>query len=132
MNIVLDVSGAVSTLLQDEKKGTFKDYLSEADFIIAPEVFVVELGNVMWKYVRFQNMSEPKARQVLVSGLDMIDEFVPDLTLIDEAVQLAIQTRHPVYDCLYLTLALKTGYSILGHDKKLKSLAHSLKIGVAQ
>ncbi|MEQ8713755.1 MAG: type II toxin-antitoxin system VapC family toxin [Cyclobacteriaceae bacterium] len=132
MNIVLDVSGAVSTLLQDEKKGTFKDYLSEADFIIAPELFVVELGNVMWKYVRFQNMSEPKARQVLVSGLDMIDEFVPDLTLIDEAVRLAIQTRHPVYDCLYLTLALKTGYSILSHDKKLKSLAHSLKIGVAQ
>lgn len=132
MNIVLDVSGAVSTLLQDEKKGTFKDYLSEANFIIAPELFVVELGNVMWKYVRFQNMSEPKARQVLVSGLDMIDEFVPDLTLIDEAVRLAIQTRHPVYDCLYLTLAYKTGYSIFTHDKRLKSLAGSLKIDVLE
>lgn len=130
MNIVLDVSGAVSSLLQDDQKGIFADYISDADSIIAPELFVVELGNVMWKYVNFQDMNEAKARQILVSGLDLIDEFISDITLIDEALQLAVETKHPVYDCLYLTLAYRTGYSILSHDKKLKALARSLQITV--
>lgn len=130
MNIVLDVSGAVSSLLQDDQKGIFADYISDADSIIAPELFVVDLGNVMWKYVNFQDMNEAKARQILVSGLDLIDEFISDITLIDEALQLAVETKHPVYDCLYLTLAYRTGYSILSHDKKLKALARSLQITV--
>lgn len=130
MNIVLDVSAVSPVLLAEQHGDATADHIANADSIIAPELFIAELGNVLWKYVNFHDLDESTAIQVFDLGLDMIDDVVSNTAITSEAMRLAIQTRHPVYDCLYLTLARRTRYTLLTHDKKLKSLARSLDVEV--
>jgi predicted nucleic acid-binding protein len=47
----------------------------------------------------------------------------PDADLMDEAVALALDNRHPVYDCLYLALAIERREPLLTADRKLAELA---------
>ena len=130
MNIVLDVSAVIPVLFADDQGDTTADHIANADSIVVPELFIVELGNALWKYVNFHELDVVTAIQVFALGLDMTDQVVSNAAITAEAMKLAIQTRHPVYDCLYLTLARRTHYVLLTHDKKLKSLARSLDIEV--
>ena len=41
-------------------------------------------------------------------------------------MEIAIQIRHPLQDCLYLALAKRTGNSLLTADPKFAQRAHSL------
>ncbi len=128
MNLILDVSGAMPFILDDQRRALTADLIFKADTVIVPEIFVAELGNVLWKYVRFNGIEETEAHRALQIGLDMADKIIPNASIIDDALVLAVKTSHPVYDCLYLTLALKMRYGVLTQDKKLRSLGDSLGI----
>lgn len=91
---------------------------------------MVELSKVLRKQVKFHDMMKATVSQILILGLDMTDQVVSNAAITAEAMKLAIQTCYPVYDCFYLTLARRTPYALLTHDKKLKSLARSLDIAV--
>ena len=43
---------------------------------------------------------------------------VPTSSLIGAAARLALDLDHPVYDCIYLALALQEGYPVLTADRR--------------
>lgn len=50
MTIILDVSAAIQIVLKKEKANFFNEWYKKANWIIAPDLYISELTNVLWKY----------------------------------------------------------------------------------
>lgn len=76
--------------------------------LLAPGLFVAEAANALWKKCRLRGeLTEQEARHALGLLLAALPELVPEAPLAPQAMELAITYRHPVYDCLYVALALR-------------------------
>ena len=85
----------------------------------APRLIVSELANALWKTVRFASLDKEDAVQLLAS-MKSIPYLADDESLIKNALQIAIQSEHPVYDCLFVALGREMDAPILTADKKLR------------
>jgi predicted nucleic acid-binding protein len=59
----------------------------------------------------------------------LLAEIISDQRLLPDAVRLALEWQHPVYDCLYIALALERREPIATADRKLALLAEKTCIG---
>lgn len=123
MTIVCDVSAAISFLLGGEKSEQIAEILKNADRVIAPELFIAELSNALWKYMRFQEMSPETAKDMQLNGIRMIHEFESMIPLWPFALDESIRHTHSSYDMMYLLTAKRHKAILLTLDKKLNQLA---------
>jgi predicted nucleic acid-binding protein len=87
--------------------------------LLAPDFFVVEFGNVIWKKQVFQGL-DPADAQTAVSGIRAVAIlYTRSADLLDDAYRLAVAHRRTVYDSLYLALALREGCPFVTADQKL-------------
>ncbi len=77
-----------------------------------------EFANVLWKYARAGFLLSDGAHQRL-DDLRGRFAFAPSEPLVPVALSLAMQHRHPVYDCLYVAAALDRRVPLATADKKL-------------
>lgn len=63
--IVLDCSAAIGICQNIEPGLGFRALMLEGDEILAPDLFKIEIRNVMWKYVRAGLLDEKAARRGL-------------------------------------------------------------------
>ena len=63
MTIVLDVSAAIQIVLQKEKKDYFESYYRKASWVIAPELYISEITNVLWKYYKNRILTHEECLQ---------------------------------------------------------------------
>jgi hypothetical protein len=52
MIAILDVSAAIEIILKKSKKELFDSHYRNAKWVIAPDLFVSEISNVLWKYYK--------------------------------------------------------------------------------
>ena len=57
-------------------------------------------------------------------------ELTRDAELAHDALTIALQRRHSVYDCCYLALAQKLGAALISADKKLLGEAEDLGLRI--
>lgn len=123
--MILDASVAVALLIRHP--------LSEAARAIgpiefaAPQALLAEVANTLWKYVMFADLARAEAADA-IGYAGQICSFVPDETLVADALDIALANRHPVYDCLYLALARQRRERLVTGDRKLDALAQRLGI----
>ncbi len=127
---VLDASGALAVLLGQPASAAIEPRLREDRILIAPDLYISEITNTAWKYARFTHSSEEKSITLVQSSLNLVDSFFPTSILWKSALQLAIHSGHPAYDCFYLALQQKMNAQLLTADKKLAGLARSLGLTV--
>ena len=123
MKIVLDTSAALHVALQSEHAARLMPLIESATEVLSPKFIQVELGNALWKYIRWQSMPLDIALQHWEDASALIDQLLDDATLMPQALGLAAKHEHPVYDMLYIAAALQHGARLLTMDKKLKALA---------
>jgi predicted nucleic acid-binding protein len=131
MIAVLDVSAAAELLLKRPCAGQVGDIVTRADWVLAPSLYVAELGNVFWKYHQFHDMPLADCEQFVETGLALPDTFTDDRELQREAFAMACRCEHSVYDMLYLVLARRHAAYLLTMDKRLKRLAESHDVLIA-
>jgi len=86
---------------------------------IAPELLIAECANAIWKRVRRREMTN-EAAQIAVRLLQASDlALVPLSILTSSALQLALTLEHPVYDCLFIALAVREACPFITSDQKL-------------
>lgn len=90
--------------------------------MVAPALIVTEVANAIWKYHRRGDMDRATSLDV-IRRFAVYPELRPDLTLQPEALQIACDYEHPVYDCLYIALARREGLPLISADKRLLTLA---------
>jgi predicted nucleic acid-binding protein len=128
MIVVLDASAAVEIVLQREGAEQLGDVLRQADWVIAPTLFISEVTNVFWKYQNILDYPYASCEKSIEQAIALPDDYLNEIDLYREAFNMACKLNHPVYDMLYLILARRNSAVLLTMDKKLKGAA--LKSGV--
>ena len=120
---VLDASAAVRLILGDHAAAAMAEQIREAAVVLAPELMLTEVANTLWKLQRAGHLADLDPQQLLAEARDLVDRVEADRHLQAEALALACHHDHPVYDCLYLTLARREAATLISLDRRLQQLA---------
>lgn len=130
MIAVIDASAAAELILQREQSTSLANIIAEADWVIAPTVYVAEMTNVFWKYQKHTDLSESDCERHLDHAIALPDDLINDKDLYREAYKLGCILDHSTYDMLYLVLARRHNATLLTMDKKLKLKAQESNINI--
>lgn len=128
--VVVDASAFVQLLVDEEGSARMLDLLQSDVPLAAPDYVLVETANVLWKKVRWRGLPADMAadRLAQVESFDL--QLAPTADLLAPALALACELPHPLYDVLYLLLALHGGRSLATADAKMREAAEALGIKV--
>jgi predicted nucleic acid-binding protein len=130
MTAVLDVSAAIEILLQKEKKELFNATYEKASWVIAPDLYIAEISNVLWKYYKSGLISHIECIQYVEDGIELIDDYFPSKELWKEALGEGIKNIHSIYDMYYAVLARRNDATLITNDSKLSLICNKLNIEV--
>jgi predicted nucleic acid-binding protein len=119
MTLVVDASVAVRWLFPVARDGQADDLARVETPLIAPDLVLAEIANAAWKFVTFDGLSPQAATTIVLAADKAFDELVPSAGLKNRALQIAIELRHPVYDCFYLALAEQRDCQLVTADERL-------------
>ena len=122
MTVSIDVCGAIEILLQKEKAGKFADKLREAAFVVAPDLYVPELTNTLWKYHRAKYFPKDECVRYIQDGLGFVDRFIPCNDVWQEAFLEGINNGHSIYDMFYMVVARRHGGLLVTNDQVLTAI----------
>jgi predicted nucleic acid-binding protein len=114
---VVDASVAVKWVV-DEPDSDLAALLLDGRPLLAPDLLWVECGSVLWTKVRRGVLPAADAALAgrVLRGADI--ETVAGRLLLDDALSLALRLDHPVYDCLYLALAIQRERPFVTADRR--------------
>lgn len=105
MTVVVDASVALRWLL--DLPGSEKAFVAiqQNDRIIAPDLVLAEIANGLWKAAMFADLSHFQAETALTETEQAFDELISTTELKSQALLIALELKHPAYDCFYIALA---------------------------
>jgi predicted nucleic acid-binding protein len=128
MIAVLDVSGAAQILLQTSKRDKFEAVLKDASLTLAPDLYISELSNTLWKYCQKEIYTPVECVQLINNGLNYINKFIDSNDVWEEAFSEAVKNKHPVYDMFYAVIARRNGGTLVTNDEDLAKICKKLGI----
>ena len=130
MIVVLDVSAAIEIILQKDKQEKFNRIYKNGTWIIAPDLFIAEITNVLWKYYKAKVLSHEDCIQYVQDGIDMIDDFIDARDLWKESLAEGIKNNHSIYNMYYSVLARRNDAVLITNDGPLAEICKKLNIEV--
>ena len=124
-SFVPEFRAACELVLGRARSGDMAQYIRNAQEVLVPELFVAEIANVLWKYVKAKELDLSTSQFCLENALKICDRIVDTAPLIEEALMTSCLAKHPVYDSIYLVLARRNGARLLTLDRRLITLAQS-------
>ena len=88
----------------------------------APDLIVVEIGNVAWKKASRGEITNAQVRFICASLRRYFAVLHRSDALIDRAIDIALHLEHPIHDCLYLACAERAGVRPVTTDQKLLTM----------
>jgi predicted nucleic acid-binding protein len=114
--IIVDASVALKWVL-DEDDSVLARALATRE-LAAPELLWSECANGLWRWVRRGVLSGRVAQARFVALRRAPIALTSAGELLDRALMLAVELSHPVYDCVYLALALQRGMQVVSADRR--------------
>lgn len=119
MTLVVDASVALRWLFPLSHDHRADDLIRSDRPLIAPDLVLAEITNAAWKFVRFEGHNSETVSSIVAEAANGFDELISSLVLKDRALSIAIELRHPAYDCFYLALAEQRDCQMVTADDKL-------------
>lgn len=119
MTLVVDASVAFKWLADEEWTPQALALLAGSTPLIAPQHLIAEVCNVAWKSWLRAELSEEQARAAGRKVELLVDTLFPIPDLAESATRMAIELRHPAYDCFYLALAERERSVVVTADGRL-------------
>lgn len=114
---IVDASVALKWLIEEEGSDAALS-LRGAD-LAAPALLRIEVGNILRTLAARQDISPAQAREMFrflqTAPVVIVDG---DEALEQRALDLALELRHPIYDCLYLALAQRLNRTLVTADRR--------------
>lgn len=118
--IVADSSYLVEAILRDAR-------LIENQTIVAPDLTLYEVVNTLWKHQAIiGDLDDASSHmelflQLVSAGVILLAR--PDKRLITEAYKLSLRHRAPMYDTIFVALALELGLELKTFDERQAAIA---------
>lgn len=119
MTLAVDASVAIRWLFQVDGSDRAEKLIRSGQPLIAPDLVLAEITNAAWKFVTFDGVPASTAAVVVKAAGNAFDEIVPSSGLKDRALAIALDLRHPAYDCFYLALAETRRCELVTADARL-------------
>ena len=116
MTIVVDASIALKWVLPEQGSEAAEALLDKD--LAAPSLWLLEAGNALWRRARREELTPAQAASRLAELEKAPVATVPLEQDLPEALRMALQLNHPVYDCLYLALAKRLGTYVVTADTR--------------
>jgi predicted nucleic acid-binding protein len=120
LSVVIDASVALKWVLDEPGKQAADALLDQE--LIAPALWLLEAANVLWKRAQRGEISAEGAAERLS---ELYNAPVTTVAIEDDllaAADLANLLAHPVYDCLYLALAVREDTYVVTADRRFHSV----------
>jgi predicted nucleic acid-binding protein len=121
VRIVIDASVAVKWVL-DEPGSDAAVALRDQE-LIAPAFWLAEAANALWRRARIGEISNGEAATLFSELLNAPVASVGMEPHLEVALKLATEIGHPVYDCIYLALALDHRTHVVTGDRRFVAAA---------
>jgi len=121
---IVDASVAVKWLVQEP--GSEQARLLSRTRLEAPDLLPVECANILWKKVRVRDLSREEALGRLQLLLQAPVSLSESRRLLEPAIEMSFDLRHPVCDCVYLALALQRQLPLVTADERLVAAVRKL------
>ena len=105
--------------LADRANQFLLDYTAGAVHIVVPDLFWLEIGSVLWKASRRGTITNAQAQLGIEVMIARGFPTLPAITVLPEALKIAINFGRTVYDSVYVALAVETGSQLLTADERL-------------
>ena len=116
---VVDASVAIKWYLPETNSADADRLLSGGFQLLAPDLLLPEMGNILWKRVMRSELSVQKA-QVILQALESLPLTLrPASLLAENAMTIACGLKRSFYDSLYMALAVRTDCRLVTADRKL-------------
>jgi predicted nucleic acid-binding protein len=123
MKFILDASVALKWVLQEpdspKADALRQAYRANIHFLLAPEVFTVEVAHGLTKAARRNIIRDDQVDVLLAELFTTLPDLHASFPLIPRAVEIARQARISVYDCLYVALAERESCQFVTADQRL-------------
>lgn len=121
--MIVDASVAVKWVVDEDGSGAAAEL--EGNKMAAPDLLPVECASALWAKARRGELDPPAVQERVQALLAAPVRLVPAAELVASATQLALELGHPVYDCLYLALALRENDHLVTADRRLVTAVQS-------
>jgi predicted nucleic acid-binding protein len=116
--IVVDASVAIKWYLPEPYSAAAERLLAGGFRLIAPDLLVAEVGNVLWKRVMRSELTVRKAQDILAALETLPLTLHPAPVLAENAMTIACGLKRSFYDSLYLALAMTADCRLVTADRK--------------
>jgi predicted nucleic acid-binding protein len=109
----------VTEILSDEAQRILQGYRDGQLDLLAPDLLNAEIGSIVWKKKRLQNLTEADALLVISLFRDLSITFTSMASLLLDAYLLAATHQRTVYDMMYVALSITENCDFVTADEKL-------------
>jgi predicted nucleic acid-binding protein len=127
VTLVIDASVAIKWVMPEQGADRAAALRAQPDELIAPTLIAAEIGSVMRRRAAAEELTTREALDAAEIATALISRMIPIPELASRALELAIQLRHPIYDCFYLALAERENVPLISADKKLIAVGKRVK-----
>jgi predicted nucleic acid-binding protein len=116
--LIVDASVAIKWASREDGSDEALRLLAETVTLIAPSLVLDEIGNALWRKHGQGIFSPDAAAEAFSRVAAAFAELVTDSETVLEALGVAIELGHPIYDCHYLALARLRGLTLVTADTR--------------
>ncbi len=117
---MVDASVVVKWYVPEADSAQARGVLTLGYQLLAPDLLLPEVGNILWKKVSRGQLTAPDAElqlQLFLTGAPVT--LRPSAQLAEPALRIATSRGLTMYDALYVALALEDGCSLVTTDQRL-------------
>lgn len=123
MTYVLDASAALEIAFNGPKSEYYRNLLSDADSVLAPDLYQSEITNCVWKYLKAGYINEENAKITVAMVFNLVDTYACAVDSSMEVLHEAARLNMSTYDMYYFVLARHNAATLITCDQRLKNLA---------
>ena len=116
--VIVDASVAVKWVLRETDSDQARAVAASPSRLLAPDLIVLEIANALRKAVVAGSIPHKDATQSISGIRRIFNPLVSTSDMIDEAMAIAIEYRHPIYDCLYIVTSRRLDAPLVTADAK--------------
>jgi predicted nucleic acid-binding protein len=121
-SLVVDASIAMKWVLAESNSDLAQQIVPYS--LIAPDLLLIECGNAIWKHVELGEVDPAQVPEIWAILRAMPVQLVASDELVERALDMAMALQHPIYDCLYLALALDRGVRVVTADRRFRTASY--------
>jgi len=130
MILVTVTSVVIKWFVEEPLRDAARQILKSEHELVAPDFMIAEVANVLWRRQRSGDVEASQVNDALVDLPRFFARLAPASDLVLQALDMARELAHSVYDCIFLAMAAQlTDAKLVTADERFLAKASNTQYG---